>query len=220
MPKPKKEYPPARPKNRVDWLKWVQHNIDFALERLKVEGEVTPMFALHKANGTMVLLECWGFTDQMQKEAVFKFVSLAGTAHEVVAISYMAESWGLDAAIEPGLTARQQMAHVTVLPSESERRFEAVSVMLVYRDDANERRFIDAAGRIERDADGNVTGLTPLEGASLIAPDEVESEMVRGAPDTLMPVEPPSAIKVTAAARFVMAHGKLAMAALGLRECE
>jgi hypothetical protein len=127
----------------------------------------------------------------------------------------MAEAWVLDAARDPALTARQQMARVTVLPSESERRFEAVSVMLVYRDDANERRFIDAAGRIERDAGGNVTGLTPLEGDSMIAD---ETETVRGAPDTLMPVEPPSAIKVTAARRFVMEHGKLAMAALGLRE--
>jgi hypothetical protein len=66
MPKPKKEYPPSRPKNRADWVKWVQHNIDFALERLKAEGELTPMFVLHKANGTMLMMECRGFTDQGQ----------------------------------------------------------------------------------------------------------------------------------------------------------
>ena len=168
----------------IDWDVQLQRDMDYAAKQLMDTGSFSPMFAIHTYDEKVVLVAT-PFGSEQEREMTHMVIKLMCVAHDASGFSFMGEAWvrWMDRQEGESVTAMNKRAY-EVRPSQATDRKEVVTVTLVYRDETNQRKVRGRMSEIIRDADGKITGLTPME-----MPDGVDS---RGAVPDILPRRRPS----------------------------
>src|ERR1044072_20429 len=158
---PRKKPPRATGKDgKIDWIKQLRYNMEFAKRTVLSKGEVRPMFMIMSPTD-IVLVDA----DMAPgaKQGMRSLIKLMCYAYNAIGFTMISEAWMKTADdIRPGESLADYEAR-TVLPSQSERRIEAVVVQSVYYDNNGERRSVMLAREIVRDAAAKPTGLTGID---------------------------------------------------------
>ena len=149
----------------IDWAKQCAWDVEFAKRVLLDRGEIAPMYVMHTPRGIIPIA-----TDLADKPRVRALVQLMCFAHGAIGLTFIGEAWMKaiedDEALRPGESLADLEQRI-VLPSESERRVEIVSVVTLYYDATGARQSTTILREILRGADGKPTGL----GAEISAAD-------------------------------------------------
>lgn len=188
------------------WVEQLAFDRQFAAKALVRNGELRPMFVLHKGD-SIVPLET-PFRSPEHKESVFTFIALSLLAARAEGFSYIAEAWIRSVAVTPGESAAQFRTRArSVAPDQASDRREIVLVAVVYRDSDGVRRSLSAFDEIERGPDAQPIGLKPCPSGAL------EGNILE-----LMPEAAPSAANCGHAAHVMNTIGAQIMRDLGIKE--
>jgi hypothetical protein len=127
---------------RSQLLKGFRFDCAFAEKQLRLHGRIALMFTIRSHDGQIIPMLIRGG----EKRDAYRMVQLAAVAHDAEAVTGIGEAWGL----------LGQSDLPNVLPSESERREELVSVTMATLDEV-----VQSARVILRGSDGRATGLGP-----------------------------------------------------------
>jgi hypothetical protein len=203
-----------KPNKRLDrWAKQLAFDKAFAADRLVKDGELVPLFVLHKQQPNTIMTPLLTpFRDPEQKRQVHQFIAAALIAHDCVGFSYLSECWLR--ALPPGEDPRAAMRRVEregPMPSVAEDRQEVLMITIVYRDDADERMSIGAMGDIIRDAKGKVSHIQWDD-------DFENGELLDGAVLEIMGEDAPTPSHRSIAAHMLRENGPAIMKHLGIVE--
>ncbi len=146
-----------------DWPAQHRYDYEFARSMILDQGEVAPMFVIHGADRTVVMLARWRTDDD--KDRFVMAVRAVAVAEDAQCISFISEAWVRDVAPTPGETRDEAMrrAH-QVPPSQAEDRKEIALVITEYRDRAGEICRRGTAGEIvRRYGDGKPSAVSKLD---------------------------------------------------------
>lgn len=197
---------PSRPNSQAEWRKWLIHDVEFANNALKLYGKIDQMFVLHREREKPLLVQA-GFYDGEHRRAVLNMMQMLCVAHDVRGFSCISEAWLKS--VEDQAEAERIDRGEGVLPSQSDNRREVVSVNLIYRDGANERKSIGTVREIMRDAEARPS----ISTARIIEKDAALDPNFGGIP-LILRAERPDEAEVTALKRLLDDHGKQALQAL------
>jgi hypothetical protein len=165
------------------WRGTLEHDLNWAKGIMIGEGRLLPMFIMHNRDGSITPLMC-GFKSDSHKAAVYRFISILALAMDCDGFSFMCEGWMKLADIHEGEThdAAYKRAMV-VRPMDDENRKEVVTLMLVYRDEADERQVMSALEEIERGVDAQPCGFKTISTAGAITEGAVIDILREDRPD-------------------------------------
>jgi hypothetical protein len=205
MSKPAKKRLPPR------WAEQLRYDMVFAEDAITTKGELPPVFVLHNPDRSVTPFVV-PLRDAAHKRRVYQFLALTLLASGAVGFTMMTEAWMRDELAEPGESAEAAMARVErdgPMPSQVSNRKEIVSIVMVYRDDADERQTSGVIGEIVRADDASVAAIKW----------EVNAETsAAGAMVDIMPVIAPDPRHRAAAARLLIEIGPTIMQVLGIVE--
>jgi hypothetical protein len=204
---------PAHPQTRAEWQQWVDHDLAFASRMLLRKGEIIQRFTLHSDDGLRTILA--PFTSAEQRRGTLKFLAMTACAYEAHAVSMIGEAWMSDVADRA--EAERIDRGEGLMPSQRETRQEVVTVMIFYRNAANERRAIGAVREIVRGEDGKPSELVRLAvdpGNDAAEGDGPQADFGGVAP--VLQAMPPNAAQVALARELLTAIGPKLMQILGL----
>jgi hypothetical protein len=198
-----------KPTNR--WAKLLAHDKEFVSRTIVAKGELMPMFVAHHRDGTISMF-LTPFRDAEHKRMIHEFLKIMVVGADCAGFSLMHEAWVRSVKAKPGQSAQDLMREVErdgPMPSKASDREEVVTVSLVYRDDADERKALTAVGDIVRGADGNVTSVKWSKDAA---------DLIDGAVVNIMPPDPAGQQHRDIAAWMLVNKGPAIMKALGIVE--
>jgi len=197
----------AMAKTPAKWLGTLEHDLNWAKGILLGEGEMRPMFIMHNRDGSITPLMA-SFKSDSHKAAIYQFLSIFILAQDCEGFSFMCEGWMKLADQRPGESYEEALERAQqVRPMDDESRKEVVTLMLVYRDDADERQCISALEEIERGVDGRPCGFKTIA---------TDGAITEGAIMEIMREDRPDRDLVVAAHRFCKHKAAFIMEHLGI----
>jgi hypothetical protein len=127
----------------------IESGFDLGESLMRAKGVCPPVFIFEGPDGIPVIMPA-GWHDPEEREQTICVVRLLGVASDAVCISMVSEAWSL---------ALSKSDNPDILPSQSERRVEVVSVALAVRGKDSIDMTMDQRP-IERDAKGAFVGLS------------------------------------------------------------
>lgn len=125
---------------------------EFAATAIRSVGTVRITFVIRTHDGELEIFSPVG----VKRDEAYKMLRLFAVALDAEAVTVMSEAWALFNDQRPGDSPED---HLVVLPRDSERRIEVVTVMLATADEGRM-----SVREIKRDATGKITGLGPERG--------------------------------------------------------
>jgi hypothetical protein len=195
-------------KHPKKWVENFAHDLSWGKSLLQGEGSLIPMFILHNRDGSITPF-CVAFKSPGHKHSVYQFMSIVMMANESIGFSFMCEGWMIINGIHHGEDAADAMERALAgpSPSQSENRIEVLTLMMVYRDDADERKVISTIEDMQRDWDGKLTGFKAHD---------TRGAIMEGAVVDIMPEEPPDQAHVMAARAFLATKADFIMGQLDI----
>jgi hypothetical protein len=193
------------------WAKLLAHDKEFASRTIVAKGELMPMFVAHHRDGSISMF-LTPFRNPEHKRMIHEFLKIMIVGADCAGFSLMHETWGRSLTARPGQSAKELLREVErdgPMPSQASDRQEFVTVTLVYRDDADERKALAAMGDIVRGADGSVTSVKWSK-------DTVH--LIDGAVVNIMPPDPVRQEYRDISAYLLTSKGPAIMKALGIVE--
>lgn len=144
------------------WEKQIDFDFEWGRSILMERGLVVPMLIMHADKPMIVSLGNVPDERMMETRAVLKMLALA---HNVRAVSFIAEAWVRKLAKRPGESEAEvnRRGEEGPRPSEAEDRSEAVIAAIFWRNATGQRQTLARMGEIDRGWDGKVKGLLPLD---------------------------------------------------------